>query len=83
MFATLKITIYSAILATGLVSVGIRAQVNDISDDAAEFRELMWEDLMKLRALIRDALLLELVQLLLSCNLLQNAVSIVVTTLES
>lgn len=44
---------------------------------------VMWEDLMKLRALIRDALLLELVQLLLSCNLLQNAVSIVVTTLES
>ena len=44
---------------------------------------VMWEDLMKLRALIRDALLLEWVQLLLSCNLLQNAVSIVVTTLES
>ena len=46
MFATLKFTIYSAILATSLVSVGIHAQVNDISDDAAEFRELMWEDLM-------------------------------------
>ena len=46
MFATPKFIIYSAILTISTIAVGARGQVNGISDEAAEFRELMWEDLM-------------------------------------
>ena len=47
MFATPRFIIYSAILTISTISVGAHGQVNGISDEAAEFRELMWEDLMR------------------------------------
>tara|TARA_Y100000766_G_scaffold281679_1_gene293604 strand:+ start:895 stop:1494 length:600 start_codon:yes stop_codon:yes gene_type:complete len=46
MISTLKFTTYSSILAIGIASSGALAQVNGMSEEAAEFRELMWEDLM-------------------------------------
>ena len=46
MFATPRFIIYSTILTISTMSVGALGQVNGISDEAAEFRELMWEDLM-------------------------------------
>ena len=46
MFATPKFIIYSVIFTISSLSVGVHGQVNDISEEAAEFRELMWEDLM-------------------------------------
>jgi len=46
MISTLKFTTYSFILAIGLASFGALAQVDGMSEEAAEFRELMWEDLM-------------------------------------
>ena len=46
MFATPRFIIYSAILTISTMSIGAHGQVNGISDEAAEFREIMWEDLM-------------------------------------
>ena len=46
MLTKLQYFIYTAILAIGISSVGAFGQVNDIPESAAEFRELMWEDLM-------------------------------------
>ena len=46
MIATLRFITYSAILAIGFASFGALGQVNGMSEEAAEFRELMWEDLM-------------------------------------
>ena len=46
MFAKIQYIIYPAILAFGISSMGAHGQVNDIPASAAEFRELMWEDLM-------------------------------------
>ena len=46
MIANLSHVINAAILATAISTAGAFGQVNDIPDIAAEFRELMWEDLM-------------------------------------
>ena len=46
MSTKLQYFIYAAIFAMGISSAGAYGQVNDIPDSAAEFRELMWEDLM-------------------------------------
>ena len=46
MLASPRFIIYSTILTIGNLSVGAFGQGNIISDEAAEFRELMWEDLM-------------------------------------
>ena len=46
MLTKLQYFVYTAILAAGISSVGAYGLVSDIPDSAAEFRELMWEDLM-------------------------------------